>query len=438
MKRPAVRLLGCGWLMAFAASGAPAVERFPPPDFESGHTLPSPTTAAPDPAWHAPVDVAVLVIGLALAAYLVLRRRSRAGVVALSIGALAYFGFWRGGCVCPIGAVQNVSLALGDSSYAVPVVVALFFALPLLAALLVGRVFCAGVCPLGAIQDLVVVRPVRVPEWLETPLRTIRPIYLGLAVLLAATGSTFILCRFDPFVGLFRLSGSLGMLIFGGALLAIGMFIARPYCRYLCPYGLVLGWLGRTSKWHARLDPQTCINCRLCEEACPVNAIDKPTEPPVDADRRAARRRLTIALAMAPLWLIAGTGLGYALAGPLSRAHREVQLAELLRAEQAGTRAEPTDQTTAFRATGAPLDEAYDRAAAVRSDFTLGAPIYGGFVGLAFAASWIRLARPERRDDYRINRARCVSCGRCLKYCPHDPRNRERLAQLTAEGKVPS
>ena len=46
-----------------------------------------------------------------------------------------------------------------------------FFFLPLVAALLFGRVFCGGVCPLGAVQDLVLLRPVTVPEKLDRVLR---------------------------------------------------------------------------------------------------------------------------------------------------------------------------------------------------------------------------------------------------------------------------
>ena len=45
---------------------------------------------------------------------------ARNGVSWLSVGALAYFGFYREGCVCPIGAIQNVALGLASSEYAIP------------------------------------------------------------------------------------------------------------------------------------------------------------------------------------------------------------------------------------------------------------------------------------------------------------------------------
>ncbi len=47
------------------------------------------------------------------------------------------------------------------------------------------------------------IRPVAVPGWLESGLRLFAYAYLGAAVLFAATGSAFIICRYDPFVGFF-------------------------------------------------------------------------------------------------------------------------------------------------------------------------------------------------------------------------------------------
>src|SRR5664279_4144482 len=95
-------------LLVMLASVHPAfaVERFPPPDFSS-HALPqtvAPVQQGRGVAW---LDVTVLTAGLALASWLSLKRRSRRGIVILSLAALAYFGFWRRGCVCAIGSIQN-------------------------------------------------------------------------------------------------------------------------------------------------------------------------------------------------------------------------------------------------------------------------------------------------------------------------------------------
>ena len=264
-----------------------AVERFPPPEFESGYELPTMPIPWPRVPWQEVADVAVLAGALSVAAWLVLRVRNRRAVQALSIAALAYFGFDRGGCVCPIGAIQHVARALADPTYAVPLTWALFFALPLVFALLFGRVFCGGVCPLGAIQDLVLVRPVRVPRWLDRALGLVPFAYLGAAVLFA-TASTdhdtlFIICRYDPFVSLFRLDGPFDMLVLGGGFVLLSAFVGRPYCRFLCPYGALLSLCSRWAWRRPSTTPDECIVCSLCEQACPFGAIQAPTPEGVEA-----------------------------------------------------------------------------------------------------------------------------------------------------------
>ena len=110
-----------------------------------------------------------------------------------------------------------------------------YFALPLVFAMFFGRIFYAGVCPIGAIQDIFILWPVRVPEWLERTLGMLPYIHLSLAVLFAATNADFTMCRFHPFLKFFRFAAGFNLLIFGVSFLVAGMFVARPYCRYLCP-----------------------------------------------------------------------------------------------------------------------------------------------------------------------------------------------------------
>ena len=149
------------------APGAGAQEkRYPPP--ELGPDYVEPTTAFPALREILPpmLDVVVLVLAIALASHLAHRRRSRVGLLLLSIGALAWFGFVREGCVCPVGSLQNVAQALADSTAPILPATILFFVVPLIATLLVGRTFCAAVCPLGAIQEVLLLRPTTLPGWL--------------------------------------------------------------------------------------------------------------------------------------------------------------------------------------------------------------------------------------------------------------------------------
>lgn len=145
-------------------------------------------------AW---LDVVLLILALSLSSYLVLKKRSRLGVFWLSMFALVYFGFYRQGCICSIGAIQNVTLGMFEGSYTIPLVALLFFLLPLIFTLLFGRTFCAAVCPFGAIQDLISFKPQRMGAWLNAFLGMIPFLYLGLAILFAATATDFIICRYD-------------------------------------------------------------------------------------------------------------------------------------------------------------------------------------------------------------------------------------------------
>jgi len=246
-------------------------------DIGGGYAAPAVQRPLPRAEWWGAMDAGVLLAGLVLAAYLILKRRSRGGLVVLIVAAVIYFGFYRKGCICPIGAIQNVSAGLVDPQYVVPVIAVVFFALPLVFAILFGRVFCGGVCPLGAVQDLVALKPVQVPRRLDRVLGSFKYLYLGAAVWFAvqpAADRDFIICRYDPFVGFFRFNGPGYLLMIGGLLLLVGIFIGRPYCRYLCPYGAVLSVFSRFSWKNVSISPDRELDCGLCSGSCPFGAIE--------------------------------------------------------------------------------------------------------------------------------------------------------------------
>jgi ferredoxin len=394
-----------------------AQDRIPRPEFQSDYQFPETEIPSPREGILEYVDSAVLLICLILATLFALKIRSRTALFALMLFSLAYFGFWRQGCVCPIGAIQNVVLVFSDPGYRIPLVVIAFFALPLIFTLLFGRTFCAAVCPLGALQDLVVLRPLRIPRWLSRPLSLFPYIYLGLSVMAVATGAGFLICRFDPFVGFFRRSAQAPMVLFGAGLLALGTVVARPYCRFLCPYGVLLRWLSRISKWHLRISPQECIQCRLCEDSCPFDVIEKPTDQPVPEKTGVGIRRLLIALILLPVLVFSGAFTGSRLSNPISRLHGTVRLAERIVLEETGQLSDTTLESDTFRASERTTEDLLREAREIQQKVRWGAVLLGAFLGLAFGLTYIQLSIRKSRKEYQPDRAACFSCGRCIEHC---------------------
>ena len=373
------------------------------------------------------LDVIVLLAALSLASYFALKTRSRKHIFLLMVFSLIYFGFWREGCVCSIGAIQNMTYALFDSGYGISITVVAFFVLPLIFALFFGRTFCAAVCPLGAIQDAAIVRHINVPTWLAEVLSLFPYIYLGLAVLFAANGAGFIICQYDPFVGFFRFGATFNMVIFGFSLLLLGTVVARPYCRFLCPYGVLLSWMSRLSRRHVTITPTECTNCRLCEESCPFGAINKPDEAKIPESKPSSVRRLILLFTLLPVLVIGSGWIISKMHVPLSKQHKTVALAEEILLEEKGLRIESTLETRTFRSQGKPNRVLYEEAREIREGFKTGGWFLGGFLGLIFGIKLINLSVRKKQLEYTANMSHCLSCARCFDYCPFE---QERIQSL--------
>jgi ferredoxin len=238
--------------------------------------------------------------------------------------------------------------------------------------------------------------------------------------LLAATGAGFIICQFDPFIGFFRFGADFNMVIFGLSMLLLGTVVARPYCRFLCPYGVLLNWMSRLSKRHVRITPDECNNCRLCEESCPFGAIKKPDEAAPPANREVEVKKLAFILVLLPVVVFGSGWVGSRLEIPLSRLHSTVSLAEEILLENSGQRTVLTDETKAFRAAGKPTEELFADASAIQHEFKVGGWILGGFIGLVLCLKLINLFMRRRQSEYDIDKGTCLSCGRCFAYCPYE------------------
>ncbi len=407
-------------LAAFLPSASGDEMRFPQPEFTSGYDFPETTVAPPKTEAGQWLDVALLTLALSIATVFAVKTRSRRGIFWLSVICLGYFGFIKQGCVCPIGAIQNVAMGIFDSNYAVPLTVMLIFLIPLAFALYFGRVFCASVCALGAIQDLVILKPINLPRKVTLGLSMIPYLYLGAGILFAATNTGFIICRYDPFIGFFRLNGNSPYLYLGAGFLLTGVFIARPYCRFFCPYGVLLGMMSRFSRWHLSITPSECVDCRLCETSCPFDYIDKPNTGLDRENRESGVKRLTHLFVMLPVLIVLGGWIGHRLSIPMSSYNQKVFTAEQILAEQANPDLEQTLYTETFDEMGLSEDALMQEALKIRKRMNVGGWLLGGFLGLVFGVKLIGISTIRSQKDYEVVKPSCFSCARCCGYCPSD------------------
>ncbi|MFA6294005.1 MAG: 4Fe-4S binding protein [Victivallales bacterium] len=417
-------------MFGISLNGAGA-DRFPRPDFnETKHQLPVVQHSQARQAVFEYLDVAILCLFLILTVA-ALKRRSRKAVSLLALFSVAYFGFYKQGCICSVGSLQNMAQSLCQNEFLMPLTAVLFFILPLVSALFFGRVFCASVCPLGALQETVLVKPVKVPEWLDRALRFFPHVYLSLAVLLAATGSAFIICQYDPFISIYRLNGGFDVLILTACIVGLAFFIGRPYCRYACPYAVLLNLCSRLSNWHTTITPDECIRCHLCENACPYGAIKRPDTGRLEGEFRKEKRLLALFLLSWPFLILLGSWTGYLSSTPLSRLNKTVEAAAMLDVAEKNQSAWQSDLVTGFRQTGAPDSELFAKAAKIRRQFAIGSTLMGGYLGFIIGFGMVSLTVRRKQEDYLPDRGICFSCGRCHTYCPREHLRRAKLTEET-------
>jgi len=150
-------------------------------------------------------------------------------------------------------------------------------------AILFGPVFCGWVCPLGSIQEWFGKLGKRyfkkkynhiIPHKLDRYLRYLRYIMLGWVLYMTATSGKLFFGDIDPYYALFNFwTGEVaigGLAILGIALLA-SLFVERPWCKYACPYGAVLGITNLFRVFSIRRSAPDCVDCKVCTRECPMN-----------------------------------------------------------------------------------------------------------------------------------------------------------------------
>ena len=153
-------------------------------------------------------------------------------------------------------------------------------------ALFLKRSFCSWICPVGTLSEILwkggfslLRRNVRPPRWLDITLRGLK--YLLLAVFLysiliampAEQVQAFIHSDYHKVADVrllefFRHPSTTALVVIG-MLLILSVPVRNAFCRFLCPYGALLGLASRLSPVKVTRDREACVGCGVCNQVCP-------------------------------------------------------------------------------------------------------------------------------------------------------------------------
>lgn len=187
----------------------------------------------------------------------------------------------------PIAGLMNLKAAVltGKIPRAHPA--SLFLLLAFLAiSFFFRKSFCSWLCPIGTVSEVLwklgrglFGRTFHLPRWLDYILRSLKYILLGL--FLFAVGGMSVEAIDEFFRSPYGVVIDVRMLDFfrhlGEAtaatlivLILLSIVIQNFWCRYLCPYGALMGVVSWLSPLRIRRTPEACIDCAKCAKACPA------------------------------------------------------------------------------------------------------------------------------------------------------------------------
>lgn len=191
----------------------------------------------------------------------------------------------------PIGALVSLKhwLVNGVIDAIHPAALVLFIIF-LTLALLAKNAFCSWLCPVGTLSDGVWLlgrkvsgRTFRIWPWLDRPLRGLKYLLLFFFVKLivldmpAEAVQGFLNSPYWAIADVkmlhFFMAPSTLTLAVVGVLTALSLLYRNFWCRYLCPYGALLGLLSLASPLKIRRHRGYCIDCRRCSSVCPGQII---------------------------------------------------------------------------------------------------------------------------------------------------------------------
>ena len=143
--------------------------------------------------------------------------------------------------------------------------------------------FCGWLCPVGTVSEYLWRlgrRIFRLPRALDIAMRSLKYILLALFLYAVASMSVEAIRSFleGPYglvddvkmLNFFRFLGAGGLAVVAFLVVA-SLLVQNFWCRYLCPYGALLGTVSLFSPLRIRRDPALCIDCGKCARACPAS-----------------------------------------------------------------------------------------------------------------------------------------------------------------------
>jgi len=194
----------------------------------------------------------------------------------------------------PIGALMSLKLWLttGIFDRIHPAGLVIFIA-ALLMALLLRKSFCGWICPVGAFSDALwrlreklFKKRFTMNRWVDYALRSMKYILMALfihiivlkmhsgAILGFIEGDYYKIADVKMLYFFTRMSTT--TMVSLGILFVLSIVYRNFWCRYLCPYGGLLGLLGVLSPVRITRNEETCIKCARCSKNCPsLLPVDK-------------------------------------------------------------------------------------------------------------------------------------------------------------------
>jgi len=187
--------------------------------------------------------------------------------------------------VCPFGGVATIYEFITTGTFIQKIHNSSFIlmVLGLIVAVLFGTIFCGYICPFGSFQEWIgklgrKLFPKKynrmVPSRIDRILRYLRYLVLIMVLYQTAVSAKLVFQSVDPYYALFNFftnEVAVSAYIALGVITVLSLFIERPWCKYFCPYGALLGLFNSIRIFKIRRNKSTCIGCKKCDRVCPMN-----------------------------------------------------------------------------------------------------------------------------------------------------------------------